>query len=93
VDDEIDRRPARRQRFERGVERGHVRYVAIDEEIGTDLFGQRLHALEQRIALIGKGQFGPLRVQCLGDPPCQRLVVGQAHDEPALALHQSGHFV
>jgi hypothetical protein len=51
------------------------------------------HALFQRLALIGKGQFRTLFVQLLGDAPCQRLVVGQPHDQAALALHQSGHYV
>ena len=50
------------------------------------------HALLQRLALIGEGELGALRRQRLGDPPGERAVVGEAHDQPALALPSSRSF-
>ncbi len=52
---------------------------------------QRLHALAQRLALIGEGQFGALRGQRLGDAPGDGVVVGDPHDQAAFALHHSRH--
>ena len=91
VDDEIDRLPALLQRVEGAVERFHVRHVAFEGEIAAELFGQRADALLQRLALIGEGHLGALLVQLLGNAPGQRLVVGESHDQPTLALHQSAH--
>ena len=53
-----------------------------------DLGRQRLDALLERVALIGEGQRRALRGGRLGDAPGDRAVVGDAHDQPALALHQ-----
>ncbi len=57
----------------------------------ADRLRQRLDALAQRLALIGEGELGALRGERLGNAPGDRVVVGDAHDQPALALHQSGH--
>src|SRR5215510_13062202 len=40
------------------------------------------------IALIGESQLGPVAGQHAGDPPRDRTVVGNAHDEATLACHQ-----
>ena len=58
----------------------------------VDFGGQRLDALLQRIALIGQGNFAALGVDGLGDTPSDRTVVGDAHDDASLALHQTGCF-
>ena len=47
--------------------------------------------LAERVALIGEGQFRAVRRQRLGDTPSDRVVIGDAHDQAALALHQLGH--
>ncbi len=91
VNDEVDGVPARLERIEGGVERIHVRYVALDQEIAAHLFRQRADALLERFALVGKGQFRPMLRQLPGDAPCQRLVVGEPHDQPALTCHQPAH--
>ena len=53
------------------------------------LCGERAHPLAERLALIGEGEFGALGRQRLGDAPGDRMIVGDAHDEAALAAHQS----
>ena len=49
---------------------------------------QRLHAPAERLALIGEGERRALGGERLGDAPGDRVVVGDPHDQPALALHQ-----
>ena len=58
----------------------------------ADLLRQRLDALLQRVALIGEGKLGTLRMAGLGDAPGDRPVVGDPHDQAALAAHQSRAF-
>ena len=93
VNDEVEPAPALLDLREGGVELVHVGDVAVDQEVGADLLGKRPHALGQRIALIGEGEFRTLGVKLLGDAPGQRLVVGQPHDEAALSCHQACHIV
>ena len=50
-----------------------------------------LTRLAERLALIGEGELGAVRGQRLGDAPGDRVVVGDPHDQAALALHQSRH--
>ncbi len=88
VDHEIDRFPAMLQRVERLVQPVHVGHIALDQEIAAQAGGQRAHPLLQRLALVAEGQLRTLRGQGPGNAPGKRLVVGQAHDQPALALHQ-----
>jgi hypothetical protein len=45
----------------------------------------------KRLALIGESELGALFRQSLRNPPGQRLVVGETHDQAALSAHQSGH--
>ena len=54
-----------------------------------ETFGERAHALAQRLALIGEGELGALGGERLGDAPGDRMVVGDAHHEAALAAHQA----
>jgi hypothetical protein len=91
VDEEIDRRPAPAKRCERRVEFRHVADVAIDQQVGADAFGERPHALLECLAEIAERQLGALVGQRLRNAPRQRAIVGDAHDEAALARHQSRH--
>src|SRR5690606_22369588 len=68
-----------------------VGHVAWQDQIGTEFLGDRRDAAMQRLALICEGQFRSLRMHSLGDAICDRAVVGDAHDEPALAFHQTSH--
>ena len=64
--------------------------VAMADDQPADLLGQRLDPLLQRIALIGEGELGALRAAGLGDAPGDRAVVGDPHDQAALAAHETG---
>ena len=74
---------------ERRVEVGHVGDVAIDQEVGAQLLGERAHPLLQRLALIGESELGALRRAAPWRSPGERAVVGEAHDQAALALPSS----
>ena len=75
------------QRVERFVEfvvlldiaRHHQRRIAGDQTAQT---------LRLRLALIGEGEFGAVRFERARDAPGNGMVVRDAHDEAALALHQ-----
>ena len=89
--DKVNRWPFFRQRFKRAVEIGHVCNIAVNQEITIQLRRQGPHALFHDFALIAKGQFGAFGVQALCDTPCERLVIGKAHNQSAFTSHQSGH--
>src|SRR5512139_952740 len=55
-------------------------------------FGERFHPLLQRVALIGEGEVGAVVAAGARNAPGDRAVVGHAHDQPALATHQSRDF-
>ena len=66
--------------------------VAMADHAAADLLGQRLDPLLQGVALIGEGELGAVRMAGLGDAPGDRPVVGDPHDQAALAAHQTGGF-
>ena len=54
--------------------------------------GQRFDPFAERFALIGEGEFRALIGERLGDAPGDRMVIGDAHDQASLAVHQRiGH--
>ena len=73
---------------EHGIDAGDVLDVAGQHQFDAERFRQRLDALAERLALIGEGELGALRGQRLGDAPGDRMIIGDAHDQAALALHQ-----
>ncbi len=50
--------------------------------------GERPYPLPQRLALICEGEVGAMSVQRLRDPPGDRPLVGDTHDEALLTRHQ-----
>ena len=89
MNQEVDRAPLVFQRLETGIHRGFVGDIGGDHErIAAKAFNQRPDAALEFLALIGKGQLGALGGQLLGNPPGDGILVGDAHDKPALALHQ-----
>ena len=88
---EVDAAPLFLQSLEGRRNRRAVFDVARDDQRGADLFGQRLDAAAEGLALIGESQFSAVLGKLLGDAPGNGVVVRDAHDEPALALHQSVH--
>ena len=72
------------------VDRRRIGDVAMAGDDRAELGGQRLDALLQRVALVGQRKFGSGIGAGLGDAPGDRTVVGDAHDDAALAVHQTG---
>jgi hypothetical protein len=91
VDHEIQAAPFLLERGEGRVQRGIVHHVDLDQNVRAQAFRQRLHALAKGLSLVGEGKLCPFGGHRLGDAPGDRAVVGDAHDQPALALHQIGH--
>jgi hypothetical protein len=60
------------------------------DDDGAAQFGrQRLDALPERLALVGQRDLGALVGEGLGNAPGNGTVVGDTHDEAALAGHQA----
>ncbi len=93
VDQEVHRAPLLLDLGEHRIDRGDVLDVAGQDDLAADRFGERLDPPAERLALIGEGKLGAVRGQRLGDAPGDRMIVGDAHHQAALALHQFGHQV
>ena len=91
MDQEVDAAPLFPERLKGSSNRGAVLDVARHQDLGADLFGQRLDAAAEGLALVGEGEFGAVFGELLRDAPGNGVVIRDAHDEPALALHQSVH--
>ncbi len=87
--DEIDLAPLLLQDIEHRIDRRGIRDVAMAEHEAAEVGGERLDPLLQRVALIGERDLSTGRARCLRDAPGEALVIGEAHDQPALALHQT----
>ena len=83
--------PFGRQRVKGAIEIVHICNVAIDKKVTTELFCQRPDALFHDFALIAERQFRAFGMQTLRNAPRQRLVIGESHNQPAFARHQSSH--
>jgi hypothetical protein len=90
MDHEIQPAPGFTQGFEQGIHACVACDVAFVKEWLAKACRQWLHPLSQRVALVAEGQFRPLRRDGLGNPPGDRPVIGQPHDQAALSRHQSG---
>jgi DNA-binding SARP family transcriptional activator len=68
-------------------------FIGRDDDLNrvAKLLGERAHALLHRLALIGESELRALRGQLLRNPPGERTVVGEAHDQASLPCHQAGH--
>ena len=89
MNDKIKGAPAVLETVEQRVQAGLVANVAGQHDIAAELSGQRIDPLFQRITLIGERQFRPGLGQGPGNAPGDGFVIGKAHDQPTLALHQS----
>ena len=85
----IQRAPLTPDLAEQRVDRGQVFHVARHDQFGASRLRQRAHAPPERLALIREGERRAFRGECLGNAPGDRVVIGHAHDQPALAVHQS----
>ena len=91
MDEEVDLAPDLLDFCESGIDRRLVADIAVACYDGADFGSQRLDALSQRFALVSQGDLTALGINGLGDTPGNRTIVGDAHDDAALARHQSGH--
>ena len=91
MDDEIEPVPRSVERGEGGVDGSDVLHVAGQHESGAERAGERGDASTERLALVGEGELRPVRGKDLGDAPGDGMVVRDAHDQAALALHQTAH--
>ncbi|OIQ66179.1 hypothetical protein GALL_522550 [mine drainage metagenome] len=89
MDHEVKLAPDLLKMREQRIQRGFVCHITFDHLCGANRGSQGLHTLFQGLALIGKGQFGPVLGAGPGDPPGNGFVIRKAHDQPALAVHQS----
>ncbi len=73
------------------VEGSDVFYVTWQDQIGPERLCERPHAFAEGLALIGESKRRPMRRQRAGNAPGNGVVIGDPHNHPALALHQSLH--
>jgi hypothetical protein len=90
VDDEVELAPELLFGVEHRIDGRRIGDVAMADDMAAEFRRQRLDALLQRIALIGEGEFGALRLARLGNAPGDGTVVGDAQNDAALALEQIG---
>src|SRR3984885_2927598 len=83
--------PFRPQRLENPVDAADVLDIAGQYDVGPQRLHQRLEALGLRLALIGECQFRALGRERFRNAPGDRMIIGDAHDQPAFALHQLVH--
>ena len=88
VHDEVDLAPLLLQAGEQPVEALLALDVGLLDDLRAQLLDHRQHALAEGRALVGEGHLGAGGVQRLRDAPGDRAIVGDAHDQAALALHQ-----
>ncbi len=93
MDEKIERPPLPLYFGKHLVNGADVLDVAGQNEVGADRPRERLHALGERVALIGEGELGAVRREGARNAPGDRMVVGDPHDQAALAVHQIGHCV
>ena len=88
VDEIVQAPPGGSQTIEQDIQARGIGHVGRQDQLGAELLGQGPHTFEQGLALIGDRHLGTLRMQRLGDPPGEGAVVGNAHDQASLALHE-----
>ena len=74
---------------EHGIEGRLIGHVAMAEHHAADLVRQRLDPLLERITLIREGELCAMCMSRLGDPPCERPIVGKPHDQAAFSAQQT----
>ena len=88
VHDEIEPAPHLLDLGEGVVDGLDVRHVAVDDDVGARLLGERYGTPAECVALVGEGELGSLTGENPGNAPGDRALVGDPHDETALARHQ-----
>jgi hypothetical protein len=89
---EVERPPFFLDRREGRIEGDGIGHVAMTHQQPAKLLRQRLDPPLQRIALMGESDIGALRPARFGDAPGDRAVIGNSHDQAALAAHEARGF-
>src|SRR5215212_6360589 len=76
---------------EDSVHRPQIFDVTGEHEVGAERGSERLYTFAERLSLIRECERGAMRRKPLRDAPGNRVIIGDAHDQPALALHQLLH--
>ena len=90
--DEIEAAPALLDAREDAVDAFKVEHVAGLDDLRAERLGERQRAAAEGAVLIGERELGALAGEDAGDAPGDRALVGDAHDEPALASHDRARF-
>ena len=83
--------PLLRELGEHRIDRRDVLDVAGQDAVEPTDSASGSHAAAERLALVGEGERRALRGERARDAPGDRVIVGDPHDQPALALHQLRH--
>ena len=89
MDDKIQLAPAFLDFGKHRINGGSIGHITMAHHLGTQFGRQRTHAFFQRVALIGKGQFGPGIMGSFGNSPSNRSVIGNAKNKATLAGQKS----
>ena len=89
MDHEIELAPNLPEPLEHRLQRAFRANVALHQFADAELFGQGCDALEEGVPLVGQSQFRAFCVNGLRNTPSDRMIVGNAHDQAALATHQA----
>ena len=63
--------------------------VTAGDWVGIEALGQRYHAALEGFARVGEAEVSPFGVQRLGNPPGNRIFIGDAEDQRRLAVHKT----
>ena len=86
---EIDLAPFFLEEIERGIDGRGLGDVAMAEQEATEFVRERLDPFLQRVALPCQRDVRARRAAGFRDTPRNRAVIGDAENDPALALHQT----
>jgi hypothetical protein len=88
MNEKIERRPDGFQLLKAGIDRALFGHVAIDQRRRVERLDEGDDALLERVSLVGEGKLGSGLVERARDTPGDGAFIGDAHDEPAFALHE-----
>lgn len=71
------------------IDRALLGDVAIDQRSRIERLDEGRHALLEALTLIGESELRTGFMERAGDAPGDGAIVGHAHDEAALALHEA----
>ena len=92
MDDEVEVAPRFLDASKDAVDAVEVEDVGGFDDLRAERLGERQRAAAEGAVLIGEGELRALAGEDAGDAPGDRSLVGDAHDEAALAGHDRARF-